>query len=352
MDENVLKNLDRHVDRRAFLRACGVLGLGAVAGGALQSAYHVVRLGPNRLQVERNLLRMGSFVTITAVHDSREQAEVAIDHAVAEMDRLIRILSRHDDASPLAVLNRTGELSNVPVELALVLGTSLEINRLSRGAFDVTVQPVLDLFENRGADARLPGNDAVHGALARVGSQHIRIDGMTVHLDQPGARVTLDGIAPGYIVDRMSEVLVEQGVDSHLINVSGDIRVHGRRSDGRPWHVAVEDPEKKGHYPDTIEMCSGAVSTSGNYEIYFDREKLHCHIIDPATGQSPVLDTSVSVIAGTSMWADALSTAVFVMPPQGGCNWIDALPGTECLVIGRDGGRHRSQGWSRFDAKA
>jgi len=347
MKDDILKTPGRNVDRRSFLKAVGVLGAGIVAGGALQSTYRVLKLDRRREQVERTLVRMGSFVTITAVHESRDQAQAAIEAAVTEMDRLIGILSRHDAPSPLAVLNRTGELRDVPPELAAVLRASLDMNRTSRGAFDVTVQPVLDLYEPRDGSG-MPGDDEVRKALSHVGSRHVILTGDGVRLDDPDVRVTLDGIAPGFIVDRMSDVLVQNGVENHLINVSGDIRVHGRRADGKMWRVAVEDPEKKGHYPDVIQLGSGAVSTSGSYEIYFDREKIHHHIVDPATGQSPLLATSVSVIAPTSMRADALSTAVFVFAPERGCEWIDTLAGAECLVIGQHRDEYRSHGWTSY----
>lgn len=353
MKEDMLRNLAaRNVDRRTFFKACGILGVGMVAGGALQGAFNVVRLGPGRLQVERTLLRMGSFVTITAVHESRDRAEAAIGHAIEELDRLAAILSRHDASSPLSVLNRDGGLRGAPPELTDVLGVALAMHGASAGAFDVTVQPVLDLYEGamvRGA--ALPDDAGVRAALARVGAGHLRVAGRDVRFEQPGMRVTLDGIAPGYIVDRVSDVLVAHGVDSHMINASGDIRVRGNRADGRPWRIAVEDPQKRGNYPDVIELGAGAVSTSGSYEIYYDRDKLHHHIIDPATGNSPAAASSVSVIASTSMQADALSTAAFVLPPSRAMAVVNAAGGGECLVIGRDGGQHRSPGWNEYAAR-
>jgi thiamine biosynthesis lipoprotein len=349
MRDDVMKQLGRNVDRRTFLKACGVLGVGAVAGGALQAASRVVRLGPRHVSVERTLLRMGSFVTITAVHESRDRAEEAVGRAIEEMDRLAAILSRHDASTPLSLINREGELRDAPAELIEVVRASLWANRASDGAFDVTVQPVLDLFEGDGA--RLPDRDAVRAALACVGSRRIELGERSVRLHGEGVRVTLDGIAPGYIVDRMSEVLSSHGIENHLVNASGDIRVRGRRADGRPWHIAVEDPEKKGHYPEVIELGSGAVSTSGDYEIYFDREKIHHHIIDPATGASPPLATSVSVVSETAMRSDALSTAVFVLAPARGIELVHSLPATQCLVLGRGGESYRSRGWSAFSAR-
>jgi len=349
MHEDVLKNLGRNVDRRTFLKACGALGVGAIAGGALQAAHRVARLGPSKLQVERTVLRMGSFVTITAVHESRDLADEAIGRAIEEIDRLAAILSRHDAATPLALLNREGCLHDAPDELAEVLRQSLSVHRATGGAFDITVQPVLDLFGGPDS-ARAVSDEAVRAALARVGAEKVVLDGRSVRFQEEGVRATLDGIAPGFIVDRASDVLARHGVENHLVNASGDIRVRGRRGNGRPWRIAVQNPGKNGDYPDVIELAAGAVSTSGNYEIYYDREKIHHHIIDPATGASPAQAASVSVIAPTSMQADALSTAVFVLAPARGLELIDSTAGTECLVLGRRGESYRSGGWGAFAA--
>lgn len=349
MKNESLSFLGHPVNRRTFLKACGLLGVGVVTGGALQSVFRVVPIGPRRLQVEQTLVRMGTYVTLTAVDESRARAEEAIGRAVTEMDRLIAVLNRHDASTPLSYLNRVGTLNDAPPELIEVMRHSINVGAQSGGAFDVTVAPVLDLFPEDESLGHLPSDAAVHAALAHVGPHKVEMAGRRIRFREDGVEVTLDGIAKGYIVDHMSDVLASCGVANHLVNAGGDIRVRGRRSDGRPWHIAVEDPEKKGHYPDRIQMSSGAVATSGNYEIYFDREKIHCHIIDPTTGVSPARSSSVSVIAANTTRADALSTTLFVMGPERGVGLVESLPGTECLMIGRRGESWRSRGWNEFE---
>jgi thiamine biosynthesis lipoprotein len=119
----------------------------------------------------------------------------------------------------------------------------------------------------------------------------------------------------------------------------------GTRADKKSWTVAVQDPQKRKNYPDIVHMRNGAIATSGNYEIYFDREKLFHHIVDPQTGLSPRLSTSVSVMARTTMEADALATSVFVMNPVKGRSFINSLPQCESMVISKDGTQLRSRGW-------
>lgn len=353
MERKTLSHLHRRIDRRAFLKACGALGAGAVTGGVLQSVLEVVPVGRSRLQVEQTLIRMGTYVTITAMEASRARAEQAIAGAVEEMDRLVAILSRHDPSTPLSYLNRHGTLRDAPPELIEVVRRSLWVHRASGGAFDITVKPVLDLFREGGApDAAMPSDATVHAALAQVGSGKLEIGERHVHFRQPGMGVTLDGIAKGYIVDRMSGVLASHGIENHLVNAGGDIRVRGRRRDGRPWRIAVEDPQKRERYLEVIELGSGAVATSGSYEIYFDRRRIHHHIIDPTDGTSPAHSVSVSVISTSAMEADALATTVFVLKPERGIGLVASLAGNECLVIGGGGESYRSAGWDGFAARS
>ena len=173
----------------------------------------------------------------------------------------------------------------------------------------------------------------------------IELSGRTIRFKKPGVGITLDGIAKGYIVDKASKVLTDLQIKNHLINAGGDIRTSGANLDKKPWTVAIQDPQKKRQYPDIIQMTDGAIATSGNYEVYFDREKMFHHIVNPKTGMSPDLSASVSVLADTAMNADALSTSVFVMKPAAGIRLIDSMPSCECLVVSRTGKLYKSPGW-------
>jgi thiamine biosynthesis lipoprotein len=348
--KEVLSQLYRTGDRRRFLKACGVLGLGLAGGGVLQAVFKVVKIDNGLLKVSQTRLAMGTYVTMTAVHASRDQAQEAIGRAFEEIDRLVALFSRYDSATPVSVLNREGTLADPPPELIRLLKDSLYFHRASRGAFDVTVLPLVDLFEKKtgaGKDA-VPTRAEIEDALERVGSEHVDIAASgRVRFGRPAMGITLDGIAKGYIVDRAAGVLADHGVANHLINAGGDIRTSGRRSEEQPWTVAIEDPRKNGRYPDVIRMTSGAVATSGNYEIYYDTEKMFHHVVDPRTGTSPHHSTSVSVRAESVMRADALSTAVFVQEPADGIRFVDSLERCECLVIDESGAQFRSRGWRR-----
>jgi thiamine biosynthesis lipoprotein len=209
------------------------------------------------------------------------------------------------------------------------------------------VKPIVDLFKASFAEGKGngPSRSDIDRALSHVGAENIKIRGRNIAFKKPGMGITLDGIAKGYIVDRASQVLSDHGIDNHLINAGGDIRTSGEKDDKRPWTVAIQDPFKKSNYPDILKMKNGAVATSGNYEVFFDREKMFHHIVNPETGLSPALNTSVSLLAETAMEADALATGVFVMPPRAGIAFVNSLSPCEGLVIGKDGGQLKSRGW-------
>ena len=355
----VISRFFRNVDRRTFLKACGVFGVGAAAGGVLQAAFKVIRLDNGLLRISSTRLAMGTFVTVTSVHESRSQAEDAIGRAFEEMDRLIAVFNRYDSSTPLSVLNDQGTLAGPPPELLEVVGQSLDFGRISHGAFDITVKPVVDLLSAglnvespaAGSSAKnalskeLPSAVGIDDALDLVGSDKIEMSQRRLGFRQSGMGITLDGIAKGYIVDRISDVLMSGGIERHLINAGGDIRTRGARRDGTPWSVAVQDPDKKGNFPDVIQLTDGAVATSGSYEVYYDKDRISHHIIDPSNGSSPHHNVSVSVRAGSVMAADALSTAVFVLRPTAGIGLVDTQPDGSCLIIDTQSKQHLSRGW-------
>jgi thiamine biosynthesis lipoprotein len=336
------------MSRRSFLKLSGVLGVGfASAGVLIPKGAEAVRFNRKLYKISKTRLAMGTFVSMTLLHPSQDQAEAAMGEAFFEIDRLARSISRFDQTTAVAQLNREGMLKDVPPEVAEVVARSLAYYRISNGAFDISVKPVVDLFKEKFSDGNgmRPSDAELREALSLVSASGIEFTGRTVRFKRPGMGITLDGIAKGYIVDRASWVLSRNGITNHLINAGGDIRTVGSRRDGKPWTIAIQDPKKKKQYPDIIHLTDGAIATSGNYEIYFDREKMFHHIVDPRTGQSPEESVSVSVLADTAMEADALSTTVFVMTPVLGTRFINSRPRCESLVVTKGNQKITSAGW-------
>jgi thiamine biosynthesis lipoprotein len=334
------------ISRRSFMKISGLLGLSLASAGIIPATAEAVKFNRKSYKVARTELTMGTFVTMTLIHASKEKAEEAMGRAFEEIDRLTRSMNRFDETTAIAELNKQGLLREVPPEVARVVARALYFHKLSGGAFDISVKPVVDLFRKKfgGVQKKFPTKIELTRALELVGSDKIELKGRTIRFKKPGMGITLDGIAKGYIVDKASKILSDYQIKNHLINAGGDIRAMGAK-DMKPWTVAIQDPRKKKKYPDVIHIVDGAVATSGNYEIYFDREKMVHHIIDPKTGLSPNLSTSVSVLADTAMDADALSTSVFVMDPVNGVRFIDSIPGCECLMVVKGDKKIKSAGW-------
>jgi len=351
MEQRILEEISGWVqDRRDFLKVSASFAIGFASCGIFPLDAEAVKFNRKLYKVSRTRLALGTFVSITVVHPSKDQAEEAIGEAFRELKRLTDLLNRFDSKTPLGELNKEGSLKNIPPELAQVISYSIEYHKLTSGAFDITIKPLIDLFGEifSTGQASRPIQKQIEEALSLVGSEKIMFDGKNIQFLMPKMGITLDGIAKGFIVDRISQLLDRHKIQNYLVNAGGDIRTRGYRKDKKPWRIAIEDPWKKGNYPDIIEVRDGAVATSGNYEVFFDQEKMFHHIIDPKTGLSPREITSVSVTANSAMEADALSTGIFVMPPAQGVRFINSLPGCECLLVSRNRREFRSSGWSKL----
>jgi thiamine biosynthesis lipoprotein len=242
-------------------------------------------------------------------------------------------------------LNRTGELKSIPPTLSKVLSLCKNVYMSSGGAFDISVAPVVDAFKEAYKDNQsLPSKEQLRKAVAAIGG--FEFDGNVAKLTKDGAGITLDGVAKGFIVDEGIKALSQAGLTRGLINAGGDVAVIGEREESRPWRVGVADPENKNQTKMVINMTKGAIATSGNYEVYFDQEKLFHHIINPATGMSPKTDLSASVKAPNAAMADALSTACFVMEPGKAMQYLKGYPGIQGLVLTRHGQKFQSKGFS------
>ena len=314
-----------------------------------------VRLDRHSHRVTTTCGAMGTHVSVTALGTSRSRLDDAIGRTFEEMERLIAIFSRYQSDSAVSELNATGWLRGPPEEMTRVVDQALALHALTNGAFDVSVAPLLELFRDRmggggggdggGATPRPPTDGEIRDARALVGAHAVIVTERQIRLGRCGMRLTLDGIAKGFIVDCMADALERARIANFLLDAGGDIRARGRKEGGQPWLVAVQDPGHRGAFPDVLHLGNAAVATSGAYERHFDAERQYPHIVDAATGRSPNACASVSVVAGSAMLADALATSVFIMGPGPGLAFVESRAGCECLIIDAGGRKLRSRGW-------
>lgn len=322
--------------------ALAAMGFERVEEASLSREVVAVDRGTQRVIYSRPA--MATRVSVSVRVRSLDRADQAIGTAFEEMDRLVDVFSHYDEGSPTSQLNLSGRLDGAPVELVRVVVSALHYHRLTRGSFDISVAPLVELFRQH-RDGGLPDGADVRAALELVGAEHIDVSRQRIGFRRRGMQLTLDGIAKGYIVDRVACMLERHRIRDYLVEAGGDIRAKGSRGQAQPWRVAVQDPDKGTTFPDTLELSRGAVATSGSYEEYYDPDRHHHHIVSAETGTSPQLARSVTVTAPTAIAADALATGVFSMGPRAGIEFVEALRGCECLIVGQRGGLVKSRGW-------
>ena len=331
---------------RAFLMKLAVSALVSIA----VLSFITTACSKNNLKrATGTRLAMGTTVTIIFLYEPPIDNEKVMNGTFNEIIRLSGIMTHYDENSQISRLNREGVLKNADPQLVEVIVSALEINKLTKGAFDITILPVIEFFRDRFKENKVPREAEIKEVLGFVGSDKIEVSGRDIRLKKKGMKITLDGLAKGYIVDMASNVLMDYGIKNYLINAGGDIKAAGLREDGKPWKVAIQDPTERNNHLDVIELTDSSVATSGNYENYFDAEKIFHHIADPKTGFSPVLNSSASIIAPAAMDADALATALMVMAPDYGISFINSLSRCEALIITRDGKLIRSSGWKSIN---
>ena len=331
--------------RRSFLALGGTVGI-AISSLSLPLLCDAAKFSPKLNKISMAKLGLGTFINMTALHPSRDAAQEAMGRSYEEIERLSALLSRHDPASPVSYLNREANLSELSPELFQLLKASLHYHKISGGAFDITIQPLLELYHQSFATTKQPPHaEQLKQTMALIGSNHLHLTANSVSLNKPEMAITLDSIAKGYIVDRALDVLKQHGIEHALINAGGDIAVHGGKGANKPWRIAIQDPQEKEKRLDLVKIVSGAVATSGNYEVYFDQEKIYHHIVSPAQGAPAENSASVSIRATSAMEADALATAVFVMGPKIGSAFIRSHKNIEGLIVDREGRQSSSAKW-------
>jgi len=260
---------------------------------------------------------LGAESEILLRHRDRKEAERLIEAALLEIERLEREFSLYRADSALSRLNRTGRLGRPSHDMVRVLSESRFIADVTGGAFDISVQPLWSLyarhFASPRADPRGPDMQSIERARRAVDHRRIQIDSGGVTLELPGMALTLNGIAQGYITDRIADLLRSAGLDNVLVNL-GEIRAVGDAGAGRPWRIGPLHRGSKVPTVPAVELIDRAVATSAAGGTPFEPTGRHHHLFDPATGRSSNRYTSVTVVADRATTADALSTAFSMMP--------------------------------------
>lgn len=284
--------------------------------------------------------KMGTKVEIQLWADSEAAARPLLAAGMAEFDRIESWMSTYRDDSEISRVNRLAarEPVKVSAELFGIVQKSLELSVLTDGAFDITFDSVGRLYDFR-AGVR-PDAESIRKNLPDINYRHVVLDpaASTIRFTKEGTRINLGGIGKGYSCERVIELLRKAGVTNALANAGGDTRLLGDRR-GKPWVVGIRDPDDGQRWVTRLALDNEAISTSGDYERFFDEGGVrYHHILDPKSGKSASGVRSVTIIGPDTTMTDGLSTSVFVMGPERGLALIEATPGYAAVVI--DAGRN------------
>ncbi|MBM3254133.1 MAG: FAD:protein FMN transferase [Candidatus Omnitrophica bacterium] len=295
------------------------------------------------LTVKETRLLLGTVVNITVNGETKRELEFAVNEAFGEIAYLETILSRYNKESDIYKINNLKNKTKpikVHRETFELIKKSIELGKLSRGAFDITCLPILELwgFGNK-AILKIPDEKRIKATLKNVGFDKIVLDEEkeTVSFLNNSIKIDLGGIAKGYAVDRAIAVLRKRGIKSAIVDAGGDLYCLGGKVNNLVWSVGIQHPRDRKKLVSKIELNDKAVATSGDYERFvIIEEKKYSHIVNPKTGY-PIegVPMSVTIIAKDCTTADALSTAIFVLGAERGLKLLNSLQDTSGIIISR-----------------
>jgi FAD:protein FMN transferase len=271
-------------------------------------------LADGRYLVRDAALAFGTQVCATAIHRDPGIARAGIAEALARTRRIHDVMSLFDPASQVSRLNAAGVLHDPDEHLVRVLEFARRMAESSDGAFDMTVQPLWQLFAACSERGRLPDAREIAEARELVDASAVQVSARRISLARPGMAVTLNGIAQGYAADLALAALRELGVHDAIVD-TGEFGAEGERAPRQAWTLGVRHPRNADALAATVAMDGRFVATSGDYATAFSADFLHHHIFDPRTGDSPTRWSCVVVAARTGIEADALTKPMMVLEP-------------------------------------
>lgn len=301
-----------HLSRRRFI------GITAAAAGLSLMPFAREARAQGHLVTWRGQA-MGAVATLQVHHHYRAAAEHLVERSLAEVRRLEAMFSLYREDTALVTLNRQGFLVAPPADLVTLLAECRRCWELTGGAFDPTVQALWTLyrehFSKPGADPEGPPASAIAAVLERVSFDGVTFDADRIVLPRRGVGLTLNGIAQGYVTDRVVDILRAGGIENSLVDM-GEPRAMGSRPSGEAWCIGIAHPEHPERIGSTLQAIDQAVATSGGYGFRFDPAGRFTHLLDPRTGSPANLYRSVTVVMSTAAVADALSTAFSLLRPD------------------------------------
>lgn len=251
------------------------------------------------------------------------------------------LLSKTKEGSDIYNLNNSGENGvNVDNETLSIINKSLYYSELSNGNFDISVQPLLKLWNFKSEDKVIPNQKDIDENLEFVNYKNILVNKNNVKFKKNGMSIDLGGIAKGYIANKIKEYLVFEGVSSGIINLGGNVLCVGKKDNGENFRIGIQKPfSDRGEVLGVVEICGKSVVSSGIYERFFEKEnRIYHHIINPKDGKPFESDlVQVTIVSDDSMDGDALSTIALSLGEKEGLKLINSINGVDGIFINKNG---------------
>jgi thiamine biosynthesis lipoprotein len=292
-----------------------------------------------RTVFKKALKLMGNHFEISAVSDNETWANERIDAGIREIQRIEKLLTTFNEESETSLVNRYAGMAPVTVsrETFDLIERSLRISRVTQGSFDISYGSIDKRLWNFDTNMKaLPDKETAKKMVRLINYRNIILDdeNCTVFLKEKGMRIGFGGIGKGYAAERARYVMKSEGVESGIVNASGDLTTWGLQPNGQPWTIGIADPNHSNQLFSYINVTNMAVATSGNYEKFVViNGKKYSHTIDPRTGLPVSGIKSVTIITLNAEIADAMATPVMVMGLKAGMNLINQMKDIEAIVI-------------------
>lgn len=335
------------MQRRRFLRAAlglgGALAVGAVA--SLRRSRGWAATGDNKHEsvvpgslhsVSRGFHAFGTEMSLRVLHGDEALAAQAADDAVRAVLRVEAVMSLYRADSDLSRLNRAGVIDRPNRYLVDILRSAAEVSRQTGGAFDVSVQPLWAVYAEAARTGRLPSEAELAAVRDQIDWRAVEVQPERVRLLGRGMALTLNGIAQGFAADRAMDALRRHGIEHALVD-AGEIAPLGEKAPGRAWTAGIQHPRQKDAYVAFLPLDGRCLATSGDYATTLGEGRRCSHLFDPRTGDSPKHYESLSVLAPTATLADAISTALYVLPPSRVNDLVGDVPHVDVFAVLRSG---------------
>jgi len=288
---------------------------------------------------KRAVKLMGNRFEITVVVEEKAFAQHAIGSAIAEIKRIENLLTTYSDNSETNLVNANAGIAPVVVsrEMLELVQRSIRISVLTQGAFDISYGSADKRFWNFDKTMKsLPDAATARQMVKLINYRNIIVSEKetTLFLKEPGMRIGFGGIGKGYAAEKAKQVLQQMGVQSGIVNASGDLTTWGLQPGGKPWTIGIAHPDLAGLPFSWLNISDMAIATSGNYEKYIVIDgKKYSHTIDPRTGLPVTGVKSVSIICTNAEMADAMATPVTIMGVEAGLHLVNQVKGMGCIII-------------------